>query len=123
MAMVEMALVLPVLLMVLFAIGWFGAFFQRWLTLSNAVREGARTGIAWRKNCVPGTVEDQIRTAVKNYAAAGELDLEDGEITITNACVAGSNLTVSVNRSFAAPIPYAVLPPLQLAYSSTMRNE
>ena len=47
MAMVEMVFVLPVLLMVLFAIAQFGLMFNRWLTLSNAVREGVRAGVTW----------------------------------------------------------------------------
>lgn len=43
--LVEMALVLPVLLMVLVGIVEFGFMFQRFLVLSNAANEGARVAI------------------------------------------------------------------------------
>ena len=41
--MVEFALVLPVLLLVLLAILRFGLLFENYLTLTDAVRSGART--------------------------------------------------------------------------------
>ena len=57
-AMVEFALVLPVLLLVLLAIMKFGLLFENYLTLTDAVRSGARTLAIGRgtSECVhPGT--------------------------------------------------------------------
>ena len=57
MAMVEMVFVLPLLILLVFAIAQFGLMFSRWLTLSNAVREGARDGVAFAGPCgVQGAV-------------------------------------------------------------------
>ena len=53
MAMVEMVFVLPLLLLLVFAIAEFGLMFNRWLTLSNAVREGARGGVVYRGPMCP----------------------------------------------------------------------
>ncbi|NUQ56510.1 MAG: pilus assembly protein, partial [Dehalococcoidia bacterium] len=41
-ALVEFALVLPVMLMMLFALVDFGRGFYTWLVVTNAAREGAR---------------------------------------------------------------------------------
>ena len=43
-AMVEFALVLPLLLIVLFAVVDFGVGLTRWIAITNAAREGARLG-------------------------------------------------------------------------------
>jgi hypothetical protein len=46
--MLEMVIVAPVLLLLLFAIAEFGIAFAQWQTLSNAAREGARVGVVFR---------------------------------------------------------------------------
>ncbi|MER3419286.1 MAG: pilus assembly protein TadE [Chloroflexota bacterium] len=43
-ALVELAMVLPLLLVLVFGIIDFGRAFQTWITLTNAAREGARLG-------------------------------------------------------------------------------
>lgn len=43
-ALVEFAMVLPLLLVLVFGIIDFGRAFQTWITLTNAAREGARLG-------------------------------------------------------------------------------
>lgn len=43
-ALVEFAMVLPLLLVLVFGIVDFGRAFQTWITLTNAAREGARLG-------------------------------------------------------------------------------
>jgi Flp pilus assembly protein TadG len=48
-AMVEFALVLPLLLVLVFGIVDFGRAFQSWITLTNAAREGARLGATGAK--------------------------------------------------------------------------
>ena len=125
MAMVEMIFVLPLLILLVFAIAEFGLMFSRWLTLSNAVREGARVGVAWRgPNCDAGTVEDDVRSTAGAYARAGGVPLADGDFTVTGVCDgAGSNMVVSGSYFFKLNIPFGNLGSIPLSYQSTMRNE
>ena len=48
--MVELAIVLPVMLMLLGGIAEFGRFFYTYTTLTNAVRAGARHACKWERN-------------------------------------------------------------------------
>lgn len=60
-ATVELALLLPVILLLLFGIAEFGRAFNAYITLENAVREGARLGIT-------GATDSDILARVKNVA-------------------------------------------------------
>ena len=54
---VEATIVLPLMLMLTFGIAEFGISFTRWNSLTNAVREGARTGVVFRTPCTQGAVD------------------------------------------------------------------
>jgi Flp pilus assembly protein TadG len=127
MAMVEMVFVLPLLLLLVFAIAEFGLMFSRWLTLSNAVREGARLGIVYRgtkAECQAQPVKTQVQTQVATYAQAGGLPLNPGDVRVKNDCAgSGTQLTVDADYLFKLNIPFAPIPPVKLSYSSSMRNE
>jgi len=125
MAMVEMVFVLPVLLLVLFSIAEFGLMFSRWLTLSNAVREGARTGVTYRFPCDPTTVTSDAKKAVMDYAAGGGLNLAVSDINVTGQCVTTGTRSLKVDASydFNLNIPFFSTTSIPLKYSSTMRNE
>ena len=124
MAMVEMVFVLPLLILLVFAIAEFGLMFSRWLTLSNAVREGARAGVAWRgPNCDTDTVEDDVKTTTGTYARAGGVPLADDDVTVNGACDSGNSLQVSASYDFKLNIPFGDLGTIPIAYQSTMRNE
>lgn len=124
MAMVEMIFVLPLLILLVFAIAEFGLMFSRWLTLSNAVREGARAGVAWRgSSCDPKTTEAEVRSRAGAYARAGGVPLQDSDFTVTGVCDSGSSLVVSAKYDFKLNIPYGPLSSLPIAYKSEMRNE
>ena len=127
-AMVETVIVLPVLLLIFFAIAEFGILLGRFQTLNNAVREGARTAVVWRANCVVATVQSEVEAAVTTYAAGGQVTLTPADITTTGACAGGgTNTTVTASYAF----PFVVLPGLapglgptmNLSASSVMRNE
>ena len=128
MAMVEMAFVLPVLLLLVFAIAEMGLMFQRWLTLSNAVREGARHAIVYQPpgSCTAADIQ-AVKDRVVSYANAGGVPIASGDVTVSNVCGA-SNTQVSVSASY--PYPFQVLPGLStiaptivLQYAAQMRNE
>jgi Flp pilus assembly protein TadG len=127
-SVVEMAIVLPLLLTLVFAIGEFGIAFTQYQTLINAAREGARTGVLFRgASCVAGTVKSQISTTVNSYMVASGIQVGTLTTTSSGECGgAGSQLTVTSQ----VPYTFAALPGLAglesnitLSARSTMRNE
>lgn len=129
MAMVEMVIVLPLLLMLLFAIVEFAVAFGQWQVVSNAAREGARRAILFRDPalCSSATVETAVRQTVKDYAITMGITLADADISVTGTCVRGSPSEVVVTH----PMSFAVLPNMASSVSPTvnlvgrsvMRNE
>lgn len=125
--MVEFALVLPVLLLILLAIMKFGILFENYLTLTDAVRSGARTlaiGRGTADACTPA------KTQVVNSAPG--LGLTTANVTTTLAagdtCAAltsGNSATVSVNN-FSCDLSIMgvnFLPGCKLNVSATERIE
>ncbi len=127
MAMLEFVFILPVLLLVLFSIIEFGLLFGRWQTLTNAAREGARTAVVYRKDCVVADVETEVRTVVKNYASSLNIVLADTDITIAGPCLgAGTQSSVQVDWPFVfrvVPGFSGLSPTIDLVGNSVMRNE
>jgi Flp pilus assembly protein TadG len=127
MAMVEMVFVLPLLLFMMFAIAEFGIMFSRWLTLSNAVREGARVAVVYRGTaCNVGAVQIAVRDAVTGYANAGGVPINNGDVTISGTPCGDADTTTTVQADYnhQLNIPFAsTLGAINLDYTSTMRNE
>jgi Flp pilus assembly protein TadG len=129
-SVVEMALVLPLLLILIFAIGEFSIAFTQWQTITNAAREGARVGVLFRgTNCNAGTVTTQIQQTIDTYVAASGITAGGVALTPppTGVC-AGSGTPLQVN----AQIPYqfqmlpglaGLQPQITLSATSVMRNE
>lgn len=128
MAMVEMVIILPVLLMLLFAIAEFGLVLTKWQTLTNAAREGARDAVVFRVGCDAATVTSEVQTTVINYAAAGGVTLAPGDISVTGACgAANTDTSVDVSHDYEFDVlpgfAASVNPTVTLEASATMRNE
>ncbi len=128
MAMVEFVIILPILLMLVFAIVEFGVLFGRWQTLSNAAREGARTAVVFRTNCVAGSVVAEVRQRVKDYTAPLGIVLTDGDIGVSGVCGASdTSSTVSVTLPYTFKVlpgfAASVSPTIDLVGNSVMRNE
>lgn len=123
MAMVEMVFVLPLLILLVFAIAEFGLMFSRWLTLSNAVREGARAGVTFDSPCVPANVTTRATDAVVSYAQAGGLPITDADVTVSGQCDDENPLVVFADYNFKLNIPFASINTVNLHYASSMRNE
>ncbi len=81
-AVVEMAVVTPLLLTLLFGVIEFGNSFMFRQILTNAAREGART------SAIQATADDSaIRTAVRDaMSAVGGITIPDSAIQITHWC-------------------------------------
>ena len=126
-SVVEMAIVLPLLLLLVFAIGDFGIAYTRWNSLTNAAREGARMGVVFRNPCDAATVTTDIQNTVETFAASSGLDGPSIVTTVTGVCAAtGTQLTVNST----VPYDYVALhalagfaPTLNLSAQTVMRNE
>ncbi len=95
----ELALVLPVLCLVLFAIAQLGIAFNNYLVLTDAVREGARTAAVSRASADPvGAATAKVKSAAAN------LDQSKLAVTVTPGTPwqYGSDVTVS------ATYPYSI---------------
>jgi Flp pilus assembly protein TadG len=128
MAMLEAVIVLPLLLMLLFAIAEFGIMFGRYQMLSNAAREGARTAVVFRSSCTAATVEAEVRDRVKFYVQPLGITLADADIAVTGVCGApstSSSVTVDFEHPFVAlpGLAPSVGPTINLVGTSVMRNE
>jgi len=93
--MTEFALVMPILLFLLLAIVQFGVVFNNYVTLTDAVRAGARKGAVARRLSSPQTVTE---TAVRN--AATDLKSTDLQVTVTSTFVQGTDVTVEATYPY-----------------------
>ena len=128
-AMVEFAIVLPLLLMLIFGMIEFSVMLYDKAMLTNAAREGTRLGILYRPDPIP--VND-IPDTVTNYLQNNLISLGDGSATwttsVSGTCTAaGAPLTVTVTypyRFLVLPNFITTLAPtLTLGATTTMRCE
>ena len=88
--LIEFAFALPILLLVVAGIVDFGILFQRYETVTNAAREGARIGI------LPDYSEADIQGRVNTYLAASGLTARrsrSGPIRRSRATITASRST------------------------------
>jgi len=95
--MAEFAIVFPVLAVVLFGIAQFGILFNNYLTITDAVRAGAREAAVARQSADP---VGAATTAVRN--AAADLNQANLSVTVNSGWLPGSDVTVQ------ATYPYSV---------------
>ena len=128
-ALVEFALLVPIFLMLLFAIVDFGMGFHSWITVTNSAREGARLG------AVHATTE-KIIERVEDTATLINEDT-NMEVFVTNAADAGGqpgeSVVVKVDYDYDLITPLASLvafisgdiigPTLTLSSTAEMRLE
>jgi Flp pilus assembly protein TadG len=77
--LIELALVLPILLLMFAAIVDFGLMFQRFLVVSNAAREGARIAV------LPGYTATDVTNRVTEYVRQGTGDTSATPTVVTTA--------------------------------------
>ncbi len=96
--MVEFALVLPILLVLLLGIFQFGVAFNNYVTLTDAVRSGARVAAVSRNSSNPaGACRAQV------LAAAGGLDATElgKNLSCTSTWLSGSDVTVTADYPYS----------------------
>ena len=133
-ALLEVALTLPLLLLVAVGIFEFGRAYQTWQILTNAAREGARVAV------LPGTDDDAVEDRVHEYLEAGLIpDPDDADVMIDRdtTVAIGGGLASASRVDVAYPFTFIVLQPvaqlvvgdsevgapLMMTTSATMRNE
>ena len=98
-AMTELALILPVLALLLFGIVQFGIVFHQYITLTDAVRAGARKAVVSRHDASPaGTAQAAVRKA------AGGLDA--AKLSVSVSAPAGWDAAADV--TVCASYPYTI---------------
>jgi Flp pilus assembly protein TadG len=95
--MVELALVLPILVVLILGIAQFGVAFNNYVTLTDAARAGARKGAVSRDSGNPSGV---CENAVRN--AKGSLNNANLGVSCSSSWTAGSDVTVT------ATYPYSI---------------
>lgn len=119
-AIVETALILPILLMLLFGITDFGRIFHVYLTLDHAGREAARAASV-------GTEDGDIKLKVGN-ASAG---LDQGKLSVDISPIgkdsrkSGSEVTITLTYpiDFLTPIIGQIIGEFELKDKTVMRVE
>lgn len=94
-SMTEFALVLPILVVLLFGVIQFGIVFNNYITLTDAVRAGARKGAVGRRLPDPnGAVVQAVRDA------STDLKQPDLDVTVTSSWTQGSDITVTASYPY-----------------------
>jgi Flp pilus assembly protein TadG len=102
-AVVEFAVIAPLLLVIIFGIIEFGVYFFDKAVITNASREGARTGIVYGGPSVPRVSDDDIEAVVMKYedSLISFHDDDDLDISISRSGnSSGDTLTVRVEYPF-----------------------
>jgi len=116
--MTEFALVMPILLFLLLGIIQFGVVFNNYLTLTDAVRAGARKGAVSRRLTNP---TQQVTTQVQD--AATDLTASDLQVTVTSTFQQGSDVTVTASYPYSISLLGMVVRSGRLHSSTTERVE
>jgi Flp pilus assembly protein TadG len=122
-AVVEMALILPILLMLLFGIVEFGRIFNTYMIVTDLSREGARLGAV-------GDNDATIHTSVDSFATGSGLNSANITVTITPTAAGtrarGTSVQVQVSYpvDIIAPVIGTVIgDPYIVTSQTTMRVE
>jgi Flp pilus assembly pilin Flp len=108
---IEFALILPVFVMVIFAILQFGIVFNNWIALTYAAREGARLAATGEYD--PVVVVERVPTAKIESITVDGLDGEIGDPVTVN--VTGEVINLN--------IPFLSAKAVNLTSSATLRIE
>jgi Flp pilus assembly protein TadG len=118
--MTEFALVLPLLALLLFGVIQFGIVFHHYVTLTDAVRAGARQAAVSRSESNPeDVVEDRVRGSA---ASLDQTDL-DVDVDADSGWVQGEDVTVTATYPYDISLLGIVVKSGDLTSSTTERIE
>ncbi|GGF23937.1 hypothetical protein GCM10010954_23520 [Halobacillus andaensis] len=117
-ALVEMALVLPILLMLVFGIMDFGRIFHAYLTIDHAGREGARAASVGGDDAhIRAVIEDTasgLNDSSLNIAISPEGDRDSGSEV---------RIILDYDIDFLTPVVGSLASPFNLSDTTVMRVE
>ncbi|MGQ9920349.1 MAG: TadE/TadG family type IV pilus assembly protein [Desulfobacca sp.] len=126
---VEFAIILPLLIMMVFAIIDFGNMLYTKHIITNASREGARYGVAYRvdsnnNRILPSCQTTEITQIINNYLT-DKLPSGTWEIPTLNYDIASKRLTVTVNakKDWMSPLGLVLTNPFTLSATTVMIAE
>jgi Flp pilus assembly protein TadG len=100
-ALVELAIVLPVLAMLLFGLIQFGVTFNHYLSLTDAVRSGARSA-AVSRNLGADAAVALTKSTVEN--ATSDITIDPSQVTVDSTWTQGSQVTVTATYPYSISI-------------------
>ena len=116
--MAEFALVLPILAMLLFAVIQFGILFHNYVTLTDAVRAGARKAAVGRQSQNPyADAEAAVRASAEN------LDQSKLDVTIESSWQQGADVAVTATYPYDISLVGIVVASGDLESTTTERVE
>ena len=116
----ELALLLPILLTVVFGIVQFGFYYNATIELSAAAREGARS-MAINKVTADATAAAKA-AAANSCQVTADLCAVSFVPATADSCPAGQNVTVSVTRkNFSFNIPFVPVVKVAVSGKAVMR--
>jgi Flp pilus assembly protein TadG len=127
-AMVEFVLVAPILLLLIFGIIQFGIVFNNYMTLTDAVRAGARQAAVSRTLPDPvGAATNRVKSAAANLdTSAGVLDVTVDPFdpkTGSHSWAQGGDVTVKATYPYSISLLGLVVTSGQLTSQTTERVE
>ena len=118
--MAELAVVLPVLLMLVLGIMQLGIVFNNYLTLTDAVRAGARTAAVSRQY---SDRVDRVKTKVRDSASSLDTSASKLPITVDSTWDPGSDVTVTAQYEYSISLVGMVVKSGWLTSKSVERVE
>jgi Flp pilus assembly protein TadG len=119
-AMVEFAIIVPILLTVLLGIMQLGVVYNNWVTLTDAARAGARKGAVCRSGCTPNAQTATVN-AVKNSAA--NLNQSSLGVTVTSTWAQGADVRVEASYPWSVNVLGIVVASGTMRATTTERVE
>jgi Flp pilus assembly protein TadG len=127
-AVTEFAVILPVLLLVLFAIFQFGIIFNNYIQVTAAAREGARKGAVNRTTGNCAAVVSLATSAAKQAAPGLDWNSSGAGVSATDTCTSnslaqGSDFTITASYPWTVSLLGQVVASGNLTSATTMRVE
>jgi Flp pilus assembly protein TadG len=117
-SMAEFAIVLPILVVFLFGIIQFGILFNNYVTLTDAVRAGARVAAVARQDSDPtGEATAMVRSSAAN------LDQSNLDVAVSSDWQSGDDVTVTATYPYSISLLGWVVSSGSLSSKTTERVE
>jgi Flp pilus assembly protein TadG len=122
-ALVEFAMVLPLLALLLFAVIQFGIVYNNYISLTDAVRAGARKAAVSRQTLDPSGPVGVTKQAV--IAAGSDITISAADVTVStpDGWNAGEDVTVTATHAYSINLFGIVVASGNLSSKTTERIE